>query len=166
MVIIGIITPFILIPHVEKYHGKPIDYGLTTLYFIIGVIIVTILHELAHLIGLKYFAKESGKLQFLPSYFALTIIYNELMWNQYIIVALTPQILVEIPLIITYILTKDPTILLILLYHTLASLPDIVLSIKSLIMFKNCRFKLYLENNRVKGYYVIKPNNECIIYKI
>lgn len=164
LIILGLITSFIIISSLEFYGINAEISFLTLLFFVFGFIVVTVLHEITHYMVIKLFTKQSVKLKFYFKYMALIIIYDELKWNQYIVTAISPQFTVEIPLIILYFKTWSFTILLILIYHTLASLPDLVLSIKIILMFRNSSVKMYVENNRVKGYYVFKENGECIQY--
>lgn|GEM_PF-6931477 len=78
---------------------------------------------------------------------------------------MAPQVLITLPLLLTYAVTGYVFTYVLLVLHLAASTPDILNVLRILTVFRGSKFKLCKEVRKVVGVTVIKPGGDCIIYK-
>lgn len=148
--------------------------GLSGMYFTIDSMVKTFLgflllipiHELAHYLVIKLL-KKRARIKFLVRYIALVIDYiDELMWNELLYTALSPQIFITLPLLLLYIATGDTVIYTLLVFHVATSVVDLINALRLTMFFKGYRFRLCRENGKIVGYITIKPDGRCIMYML
>ncbi|MEM4442040.1 MAG: metalloprotease family protein [Ignisphaera sp.] len=127
---------------------------------------ITLAHEYIHYLVARDILGKEVKIRPLVSLGGLAIEYNEILWSEYICIALAPQVFITLPLAIAYTLTRDPLIYTQLGLHISASAVDLVNVVRALTIFKNCRFILCREDKKIVGYMVMKPDGRCTIYRI
>lgn len=164
-IIVAITIGFSALSRITQYintMNKP--YILTTT--ILMFIAIALAHEYIHYFVARYILGKDAKIRLSIGLGGLVIEYKEILWSEYIYIALAPQILITLPLAITYTLTRDPFIYIQLVLHISASAVDLLNIVRALTIFRNCRFILCRENKKIVGYMVMKPNGRCTIYRI
>lgn len=130
-------------------------------------ILLAFVHEIIHYFALRLLGKRV-RMWVLTRYGALVVDYlDELTWDELIYTYLTPQALITLPLLLTYIVvTRYVFIYTLLILHLAASMPDLLNTLRILVFFRNSRFKLCREGRKIVGFTVTKPSGDCTTYKL
>jgi len=124
-------------------------------------------HEFSHyMIARRY--NPHVKIRFLPKLGALVLDYVKLGYTEYVKVALTPLLTVELPLVMIYLLTRGSAILLLAVVHFAASLVDVTDVLCVSVLHRGGTIHLvYDERGRVAGILIEEPSkNRSTVYML
>lgn len=133
---------------------------------LLGVILFLLLalpHEMVHYLVAKHFNKDA-KIKPLLRYGALALDYGRLTRNELISVALMPQLIIELPLVVAWLLSGDQLCLVLALLHLAGSAGDIVFSVKLLVEAgpRSVVSVLYDERGGIAGDVVEDPSRRLV----
>lgn len=134
------------------------------LFWIVFATII-VLHEIAHYFVLRLLGRYA-RIRLYLRLCSLLVEYEEIEWWEYIAVVTAPQVIIELPLLMLWIYSRDSVLYLLVWFHLLASLPDVINALRAAILFRGCTLRLYKRQGRIIGYIVKKPNGEKILFRL
>ena len=111
---------------VATYFFTPVIVSREYLWFIVPAffLVFALIHELSHLIVAQVYNPDAS-VRLFPKLGALLLDYVSLPYEGYLYTVIAPLLVVQIPLIITYLFTGNPYILAMNVFHLAASSVDI-----------------------------------------
>ncbi|MCX8204430.1 MAG: DUF3267 domain-containing protein [Candidatus Nezhaarchaeota archaeon] len=125
---------------------------------------LAILHELTHYFTARRFNKKA-RIRLMLRYGALVLDYDKLTRNQCVTVGLMPLLVIEAPLVATWLLLSSSLLLVLALLHGAGSIVDVVYSLRLLTeaSSRSTVSVLYDEGGRVAGAVVEDPSKPLTI---
>lgn len=162
--VIGFTSTQYVLQLYRTYRAVIID--VNTLFSVfLGLFTILILHELFHYIFIRYVIGKPAKIERLLRYGAIAVTFDELRWDEYVLAALAPQFVIEVPLVMVWLALQDIVTCILAVLHLSLSIPDIANSIRYMLLHRDSTIILCRDDGRLVGYAVVENSGECTIYR-